>query len=134
MITGDINHVIRTALNRIYDAIGHDISNSFNVNVSLTHSTTAQQVKAAVTDNYHYITDISISTDSAGWVEIQDDTGTPNVLISKKYLPANSVWSKHYKTPIKVPVGKKIMIDSSLSSGNLSVDVNGFTSTSNLFT
>lgn len=125
----DFNNLLKTVLTRIYDQLGGDASTNYNDVVNLTHSTTPQQVKDAIASTYIYITDIMISTDSAGWVQVEDNTGTPVVLIPKLYLPANSVFAKSYKTPIKVPLGKKIMIDSSLSSGNLSVGVEGFTST-----
>lgn len=100
-------------------------SDAFNVAVEFTASTTPQSVKALTSDKSHYITDISVSVDSAMWVQLVDTDGT--FITGKKWLPANSVWSKHYKTPKKVVLSKAIMLDCSVSAGNVSVDVDGYT-------
>lgn len=97
-----------------------------NTPAELTASTSAQSVKAGTASKSIYVTDISVSVDVAMWVKFQDDTGTPVQIIGKKYLPANSVWSKHYSTPKQVPTGKALNIVCSVSSGNVSVDLDGY--------
>jgi hypothetical protein len=74
-----------------------------------------------------HITDISISVGAALWVQILDSTAdTPVVVISKKYLPANSVWSYKYARHNKrAAVGKKLVLKTS-GAGNVSVDIAGY--------
>jgi len=100
-------------------------ADSFNVATDYTASTTPQSVKALTSAKSHYITDISISVDAAMWVQLVDTDAT--AITAKKYLPANSVWSKHYSTPKKVATAKAILLDCSVSSGNVGVDVDGYT-------
>lgn len=89
-------------------------------------SATPQTVIAAQAGKSIYITDVSISTDTQQSVKLQDNTGTPIVIVSKKYLPANSVWSKHYETPLQVAVGKELDILCSGGTGNVSADIQGY--------
>lgn len=100
-------------------------SDSFNAVGTFTASTTPQSVKALTSAKSHYITDISISVDAAMWVQLVDTDGT--AITGAKYLPANSVWSKTYRTPKKVITAKAILLDCSVSSGNVTVDVDGYT-------
>lgn len=111
-----------------YDSIGimpMRRSDAYEAIASTANATTAQVVKAAVTNKSIYITDIVISTDTAGWVLIQDTAGTPNVIIGKKYLPANSVWSKTYVIPKQVANGNGVNVLAQ-NAGNISIDMNGY--------
>ena len=106
---------------------GFNPDTSFNNPGKLfTAATTAQTVKVTVPSKAMYLTDISISVDAAMWVQLQDDSTDPLILVPKKYLPANSVWTKQYRTPKKVAVGKALNLLCSVSSGNVSVEVDGY--------
>lgn len=125
----DFNNLVKAAMNRILALAGPSDSTSFNVNTELTAATSAQTVKAAVSSNYLYITDISISVDTAMSVKLQDNTGTPIMAVARKFLPANSVWTKNFKTPIKIAVGKSLDAVCSASSGNVTTDIGGYYAT-----
>lgn len=100
-------------------------SDSYEAELETADATTAVTVKAAVSSKSIYITDISISTDTAGWVKIQDSAGSPATIIAKKYLPANSVWSKTYVNPKQVVNGNAVKVLAQ-NAGNVSVDMNGY--------
>lgn len=100
-------------------------SDAYSAILTVADATSVQTVKAAVSGKSIYITDISISVDTAGWVLLQDDTGTPNTIIAKKYLPANSVWTKSYITPKKVASGKLVNVLAQ-NAGNITVDMDGY--------
>lgn len=101
-------------------------SDAFEAHYEAASSTTPGQVKAGTASKSIYVTDVSISTDTAQWIRLEDNTGTPITAVSKKYLPANSVWSKTFKVPLKVAAGKDLNIDCGGSSGNVSVDITGY--------
>lgn len=101
-------------------------SDAFHAVYSSADASTAAQVLAATAAKQNYLTDVVISTDTAMNVKLQDDTGTPVVLVGPIYLPANSVWSKTFSTPIPFGVNKKIMVKASVA-GNISVTADGYT-------
>lgn len=88
-------------------------------------ASTAASVKAATAAKSIYITDIVISVGSAMNVTMQDNAGTPIVAIEPLYMPANSVWSKTWKTPIKLATNVALMVKAS-TSGNISVTATGY--------
>lgn len=99
--------------------------NSFQATITSANATTATQVKAGTALKSIYVTDFVISTDTAMNIQLQDDAGTPVVLMEQIYLPANSVFSKSLKVPLKVATGKDLNVVAS-ASGNISVLVTGY--------
>lgn len=100
-------------------------SESFQATITSANATSATAVKAKTAAKKIYVTDMVISTDTAMNIQVQDDTGTPVVLIEQMYFPANSIWSKQFKTPMVVDTNKDLDIIAS-ASGNISVYVSGF--------
>lgn len=96
---------------------------SYEATLLTANATTAQTVKAAVTSKSIYITDIIISTDTAGWIRIEDEDAT--TILIRKYFPANSIWSKSFITPKKAVSGKAVKVIAE-NAGNISVDMNGY--------
>ncbi len=84
-------------------------------------STSYQQILAGKSSRYIRIKEISISTDTAQSVRIQDEDGKG--IIGRKFLPANSVWSKSYKNGKTIDLGKGFGIVCGGSTGSVSVDV-----------
>jgi len=68
-----------------------------------------------------YITDISVSVQSPinYWF-----TGSGTV-ISTKYVPGSSVWSKHYEPPLSIGEDADFIMDAN-ATANVSVDVQGY--------
>lgn len=89
-------------------------------------NTTPQQVIAGTVSKYIDIHQITISTDTAQWIRLEDNTGTPVVVIPKKYLPANGTLTIVYPMLRRVnpaATGKNLMVDCGGSSGNISIEV-----------
>lgn len=105
--------------------IDQEIEGGFEVGVDLTCGTAPQTVKAATTNVNIFITDITISTDSASSFKITNSGG--GTVITRKFLPANGTWSKQYRFPKQSGVGSGLFLICSASSGNVTVDVNGYT-------
>lgn len=134
-ITGFAPEVgLNTAL-QAFDATGANQSNvgvvfikptdDFEATQELSSSTSPQQVYAGVANKYLEIHSISISTDTAQWVKLQDNAGTPAKITSKKYLPANGTWTKSFTKPKRVALGKDINAVCGGAVGNISVDIEG---------
>jgi len=103
---------------------------AYSATISSADATSATQVKAgAGTGVYIYITDIICSTDTATDLQIQDDEGTPNVLIENIHLAANGGFVANFATPIKQPVANADIDVIAGDAGNISVTINGFTTT-----
>jgi len=74
----------------------------------------------------YYITNIVISTEVAGWIQLMADIGgTPVELIPPIYLGDNASGGPTYPTSIKVPAGCNIGVASSVV-GNHSVMICGY--------
>lgn len=73
-----------------------------------------------------YITDVVMSTDTAGNIKIVEDTaGTPVTKVGPLYFAANGGAALHFQTPIRITANKDIGYTSSMT-GNHTVQVNGF--------
>ena len=117
-----IDGVVQTseALSAVY------ATESFQVTVTSANATSATQVKAAGAAGTNiYVTDLVISTDTAMNIQLQDNTGTPVVMMEQMYFPANSIFSKSFKTPLKVTTAKDLNMIAS-ATGNISVTVTGY--------
>lgn len=74
----------------------------------------------------YYITNIVVSTEVAGWIQLITDTPDPDVeLIPPIFLGDNSSGGPTYTTPVLVPAGCNICVASSIV-GNHSVMVNSY--------
>lgn len=103
-------------------------SDAFEVNYEGASNNTAQSLKSGTASKSHYIKTISISTTVAQWIRLEDTAGTPNTIVPKKYLPANSVWSMNYgDVPKKVAAGNGINVKTELGTGSISVEMTGYT-------
>lgn len=98
---------------------------SFQATITSANATSATTIKTGDTGKIIYITDMIISVDTAMNVQIQDSTGTPVVMMEQVYLPANSVFSKQFKTPLKTSVSMDAKVVTS-ASGNISVTITGY--------
>lgn len=100
-------------------------ADAFQAIFSSDDASTAAQVKAATAAKRIYITDIIVSTDTAMNITFQDNAGTPVVAINPIYLPAVSVFSKSFSTPVMLGVNVDLNIKASVS-GNVSATVLGY--------
>lgn len=83
------------------------------------------QEAAPVGSSYH-ITNIVVSTEVAGWIALVSVTSAGTVeLIPPIYLGDNASGGPVYTTPVLVPTGCNICVESSIV-GNHSVMVNGY--------
>lgn len=135
-ITGFAPEVgINTAVDA-YDAVTGEIQNSTGVTFfhdeddlqaeyEAAGNTTPQQVIDATADAYIDIYQVSISSETEQWVRLEDNTGTPVVVVPKIYLPANGTVTKVYPKGRRVnpaAPGKKLMVDTE-STGNISIEL-----------
>lgn len=97
---------------------------AFHAQFNATCSTTPQAVKAATASKKHYITDLLISVDTAGWYTILDGA---TVICGPYYMPANSVLPRKLETPIPGTLNTALNVDCSGSSGNVTVEIDGYT-------
>jgi len=100
-------------------------TDSFKARFNGTSSTSVQEVKAATASKKHHITDCVISTDTAQWVAIVD--GAASVILGPYYMPANSVLPLHFNTPVQGSTNTALNVDCGGSSGNVTVDIAGYT-------
>jgi hypothetical protein len=114
---GEENDTVLTAPMRRGDA--------FHAHFNGTSSTSVQEVKAATADKRHYVTDLTISTDTEQWVAIVD--GASNVLIGPFYMQAKTTVVKHLSTPVPGSINTALNVDCGGSSGNVTVDLDGYT-------
>ena len=91
--------------------------------VASADATSATAVVAKVAAKKIYVTDVVISVDTAMNVQLQDDAAA--VLMEQIYLPANSVWSKTFSTPLLVATNQDLDVIASIA-GNISVTVTGY--------
>jgi hypothetical protein len=71
-----------------------------------------------------YITDIVMSTDTAGSMTMQDEDNA--IVVPLMYFAANGGAAMHFRTPLKVLSNKALEIDTVIA-GNHSVLVSGYT-------
>ena len=86
-------------------------------------ATSGLTVLAASAGETFYITDITISTDTAQEIQIEDTAAT--VVSEQMYFPAESIWSKTWSTPLVFATGEGVTVVGSLA-GNVSVTVTGY--------
>jgi hypothetical protein len=114
-VNGNLNVVIQA------DAT----ATNFQSTITSANATSATMVKAKTAAKKIYITDVIISVDTAMNVQLQNDAGTPVVLMEQIYLPANSVFSKLFSTPMEVDTNTDLDTITSVA-GNISVTVLGY--------
>lgn len=100
-------------------------SDAFQATITSANATSATAVKAKTAAKSIYVTDIIISVDTAMSVQLQDDAGSPVVHMEQIYLPANSVFSKRFATPMKLATNVDLDVITS-ASGNISVTALGY--------
>lgn len=100
-------------------------SDSFQATVTAADMTSATTIKAGTTNKNTYVTDLIISTDTAMNIQIQDNTGTPVVLMEQMYFPANSILPLKLTTPIQVATAKDLKAIASVA-GNVSITALGY--------
>lgn len=90
----------------------------------------SQQLKAAptVATESHYILGLLASSDTAGWIELRQDTGGADSLIGQRiWIPANGGGNPLYiEVGLKVATGKNIGVRTGIA-GNHSVLAYGYT-------
>jgi hypothetical protein len=101
----------------------YDTSISFNVSEHYTNALNAVIVKQATDSKSIYLTDVTISTGQASWVQLLDVDGT--IVLNKIYMAANQTVNVVFATPKKVTVSKNLMVKSG-SQVYLTIDANGY--------
>lgn len=109
---------------RMIPAVVVATTDDFQATITSANATSATQVKAKTAAKKIYVEDLIISVDTAMNVQLQDDAGSPEVLMEQIYLPANSVFSKSFKKPLVVATNQDLDVIAS-ASGNISVTVTG---------
>ena len=104
--------------------------NAFQATITSADASSATQVKAKTADQKMYITTVVISVATAMSVQLQDDTGTPVVLMEQIYLGTNggAVLKFADHAPLIVDTNKDLDVLAS-GAGNLSVSVFGYLDT-----
>jgi len=97
----------------------------FRKTITSSDATSATQVKEKTADKRIYITDLIISVDTAMNVQLQDDAESPAVTMEQIYLPANSVFSKSFLTPLQLAENVDLDVITSVS-GNISITTTGY--------
>ena len=114
---------------QLQTANGGFINNATGSNVS-----TGETIVAAVSGKSHYVTSITINCIDAITIWIQDNSGTPVVLLGPVQLGSdvvdatfgNSSYTIVYPNAIKVAEGKLIEVDAS-GAGPVNVVIQGYT-------
>lgn len=102
--------------------IDMQVEGGASASVDLSSSTGPQTVVADTAGKNLFIISISISTDTAQSVKIINNGG--GTVISRKFLPANSVWTKTFvHVPKQTGVGSGAYVVCGGSSGNVTVDI-----------
>lgn len=96
---------------------------TFQNTATTADATTALVVRAANAGDTLYVTDITISTDTAMDIEIQDTAST--VVSEQMYFPATSIWSKTWSTPLVFAADEGVQVLASVA-GNVSVTITGY--------
>jgi hypothetical protein len=96
---------------------------TFNNTASTADATTGLTVKAAVSGKVIYVTDITISTDTATSIEVQDTASA--VKCEQMYFPSTSIWSKTWCTPLAFAVSTGVKVVAA-DAGNVSVTITGY--------
>lgn len=112
-----------TAVRHVESTIPVYATESFQATFTSADATTAAIVKAKTAAKKIYITDLIISSASAINIQLQDDA--PTVLMEQVYFPANSIFSKSFKTPLVVDTNKDLNVIAS-GAGAISVTVTGY--------
>lgn len=100
-------------------------SDAFQATITSADATSATEVKGNTASKKIYVTDLIISVDTAMSVQLQDDAGTPAVLMEQMYFPANSIFSKHFSTPLMAATNVDLDVITS-ATGNISVTALGY--------
>lgn len=102
-------------------------STRFQVTITSADASSATQLKAGVSDKKIYILSVIISVDTEMSVQLQDDAGTPNVLMEQIYMAANTTagMAFHLQSPLVVDTDNDLDVITS-AAGNISVTVTGY--------
>jgi hypothetical protein len=102
---------------------GFNSDSSFNVTVLLNNSIVPTLVKAATSGKSIYITDVTISAQQAGWIQLEDSSGT--VVMDRIFLAANGNFTQSWNTAKKVAVSKGLMARTNIAI-YMSLSVDGY--------
>lgn len=100
-------------------------ADAFQATFNSADATTRAQVKAGTSSKKIYVTDIEISIGTAMSVKIQDSTASAVILLQSLYMPANSVFSKTFATPLECSTAKDLEVIASVA-GNVTVNAQGY--------
>lgn len=96
-------------------------------NATFADASGGETIVAAVTDKSHFIRSITIACISAITVTIQDNTGTPVVILGPVPFAATSApITVVFPDPVKVASGKLVEVDAS-GAGAVNVVIQGYT-------
>jgi len=101
--------------------------NAFQATITSADATSATQVKAGVDGQKIYVLSLIVSTDTAMNIQLQDDAGSPAVLMEQVYLSANGGISHMFHPQAPLITANEVDLDVIASaSGNISVTVTGY--------
>ena len=102
-------------------------SSGFINNATSADASGGETIVAAVAGKSHYIRSITIVCISAITVTIQDNTGTPVVILGPAPFAATSApLTVVFPDPVKVAAGKLVEVDAS-GAGAVNVVIQGYT-------
>lgn len=102
---------------------GFNSDSNFNVTVLLNNAVVPNLIKSATSGKSIYITDVTISAQQAGWIQLEDTDGT--VVMDRIFLAANGNFTKSWNTAKKVVVSKGLMAKTNAAI-YMSLSVDGY--------
>ena len=98
---------------------------TYSNTITTADASTATQIVPASGSKSFTLIDIVISTDTELTISLQDDSGSPVVIMNGMYFPATSIWSKTWAAGLPVTAGQDLDVLAS-GAGNVSVTVTGY--------
>jgi hypothetical protein len=121
---GDAVRVLADASGRLLAGVEPE---RFQATITSADAQAATQVKAKTAAKQMHILSLIISTDTAMNIQLQDDAGTPVVLMEQIYLAANGGMALTFppEAPLVVATNQDLDVITS-AAGNISVTVTGY--------
>jgi len=121
---GDAVRVLADASGRLLAGVEPE---RFQATITSADATSATQVKAKTASKQIHVLSLIISTDTAMNIQLQDDAGTPAVLMEQIYLAANGGMALTFppEAPLVVTTNQDLDVIAS-AAGNISVTVTGY--------
>jgi len=121
---GDAVRVLADASGRLLAGVEPE---RFQATITSADATSATSVKAKTASKQIHVLSLIISTDTAMNIQLQDDAGTPVVLMEQIYLAANGGMALTFppEAPLVVATNQDLDVIAS-AAGNISVTITGY--------